>query len=181
MGNDSGRTVRCRNIDCEYEEFPADRLSFRPGVYGLVVNCGRLLFAFYPHLGSYTLPGGGANPDETLEEALVREIKEETGLAVRVGRLLHFAQEFFVHPAPSRPCNCLSFFYLCELVGDDDIPETVEHPDFPDAGACWIDIDQLSEFDIHPFVRDLVLQFVESLGDDGCRCRWHRCSRYIAG
>lgn len=35
----------------------------------------------------YTLPGGGQEPFEPMEKALEREVLEETGLHIRVGRL----------------------------------------------------------------------------------------------
>lgn len=38
-----------------------------------------------PESGRWTLPGGKVEPGETLREALVREVGEETGLGVRVG------------------------------------------------------------------------------------------------
>jgi 8-oxo-dGTP diphosphatase len=37
----------------------------------------------------WTLPGGGVEGAETLREAVVREVLEETGLNVRVGRFLY--------------------------------------------------------------------------------------------
>ena len=52
---------------------------------------GRLLLiqrGHDPHGGRWTLPGGRVEAGETLEEAVVREIREETGLDVRVGAVV---------------------------------------------------------------------------------------------
>jgi 8-oxo-dGTP diphosphatase len=40
-----------------------------------------------PGAGLWSLPGGRVEPGETDEQAVVREVAEETGLAVRPGRL----------------------------------------------------------------------------------------------
>jgi ADP-ribose pyrophosphatase YjhB (NUDIX family) len=42
-----------------------------------------------PHL---TLPGGRPRPHEALVDALTREVREETGLEIHVGRLLYVAE-----------------------------------------------------------------------------------------
>jgi 8-oxo-dGTP diphosphatase len=52
---------------------------------------GRLLLikrGHEPGAGRWSLPGGRVEPGETDAEALVREMREETGLVVRPGRLL---------------------------------------------------------------------------------------------
>ncbi len=48
---------------------------------------GRVLLC-HNHRGDWELPGGRPEPDESDQQCLVRELWEETGLAVRVGRLL---------------------------------------------------------------------------------------------
>lgn len=52
---------------------------------------GRLLLvrrAHDPGKGRWSLPGGRVEPGETDSQALVREMREETGLAVTPGRLV---------------------------------------------------------------------------------------------
>ena len=49
---------------------------------------GRLLLiqrGHDPHRGRWSLPGGRIEPGESPEQAVVREVREETGLDVRVG------------------------------------------------------------------------------------------------
>jgi len=49
---------------------------------------GRLLLiqrGHAPHAGHWSLPGGRVESDETPEQAVEREVREETGLTVRAG------------------------------------------------------------------------------------------------
>jgi mutator protein MutT len=61
------------------------------GVGGVVVVDGRVLLirrAKPPLLGRWSIPGGTVELGETLEEALAREMEEETGLEVEPIELL---------------------------------------------------------------------------------------------
>lgn len=53
------------------------------------------------HTGLWTLPGGGVEHGETPVAAAAREVAEETGLAVEVGRVLHVADESIRGTAPN--------------------------------------------------------------------------------
>lgn len=56
------------------------------GVMGVVTDpAGRLLFVKQqrgPFAGAWLLPGGGIEPGETAEAAVVREVQEETGILI---------------------------------------------------------------------------------------------------
>lgn len=57
-------------------------------VGGVVINEGRVVLVQRRHpplQGEWSLPGGAVDIGETLEEAVAREVLEETGLVVDVG------------------------------------------------------------------------------------------------
>jgi 8-oxo-dGTP diphosphatase len=61
------------------------------GVGGVVVDNRHVLLVKRGHaplLGEWSLPGGSVEVGETLEEAVVREVAEETGLTVSVGPVI---------------------------------------------------------------------------------------------
>jgi 8-oxo-dGTP diphosphatase len=63
----------------------------RLGSYAVIVDeRDRLLLALWNEtdVPRWTLPGGGVELRETVEEAAVREVREETGYDVALGRLL---------------------------------------------------------------------------------------------
>jgi 8-oxo-dGTP diphosphatase len=47
--------------------------------------------------GRWCVPGGGAEPGESLTAALRREVREETGVEIRLGALEAVTEQAFVH------------------------------------------------------------------------------------
>lgn len=128
-------------------------------VGAVVVHAGRILLVrrgHEPSRGSWSVPGGRVRPLETLHEAVVREVSEETGLAVVVDRLLGYAERF---PEPRDPR------------GEPNGPEEPDEPDAshlvildfaavardpraaPVAGddaaeVAWVDLEALGDLDL---------------------------------
>jgi 8-oxo-dGTP diphosphatase len=62
---------------------------FRIGVFALIFDDeGRILMGHRRDVDWWNLPGGGMEAGETVDEALCREVREETGLEVEVERLV---------------------------------------------------------------------------------------------
>lgn len=51
---------------------------------GLVVDAGRVLLVRHSTLDRWVQPGGHVEPRETPDEAAIREVREETGVSMRV-------------------------------------------------------------------------------------------------
>lgn len=60
----------------------------RVGVGGVLIREGRALVNRAVYRSRFTVPSGYVEPGESLEQAVVREFEEETGVTVRVGPLL---------------------------------------------------------------------------------------------
>lgn len=106
------------------------------GVFGLLEEPrGILLVANRRLIGGkpevvWDLPGGGVEPKETLEEALRREMREETSLDVRVGEMLFVAEGERIRHG-QRTGVWRSFFFRIEREsGEIDISREPDLVDF---------------------------------------------------
>ena len=92
-----------------------------PTVAGLVVRDGLVMLtrrAREPAAGTWDLPGGFVEPGEHPADALVRELREETGLDVRVSALVDILPDAY-GPAGTPTLN---LFYTAEPVGGEERP-----------------------------------------------------------
>jgi 8-oxo-dGTP diphosphatase len=83
--------------------------SFRIGVFALLFDENRVLLAHRRDIDWWNLPGGGMEFGETVEDAVKREVFEETGLLVEVEQLVG------VYSKPQRQEVVLTF--RCRQVG----------------------------------------------------------------
>ena len=146
----------------------------RVAANALVVQDGRALlveFSGGTDQQHYNFPGGGVELGETLEEAVRREVMEETCLDVRVERLL-----LIVESIGSRntnfiggehvPWNEVRFFFLCHpLQGSNP-----RMPDVPDndhqTAVRWFPIASLAALEVLPQVS---VELLEAMNNPATR------------
>ena len=91
-----------------------------PTVGALVFNCEGKVFLMQSHKwrGKWVLPGGHIELGERMEDALRREVKEETNLDIRDIEFLCF-QEFIYDDRFWRPRHFIFFDYACRTDSTD--------------------------------------------------------------
>ena len=161
------KTVVCTDIDGNEHRVGVDQLRWRPSVYAIVMTDSAVLVS--PQFGAYDLPGGGIELGEQIEDALIREVKEETGIQVKVTKLVMARSNFFKLPASTKGVYIQSvmLYYQCEYVSgslSDEafMPDERIYNQFPE----WLPLTKLDEitlvservkdgFDWRPIVKQL--------------------------
>ena len=85
-------------------------------VRAFIIRDGKLLMVKESDDGKWSLPGGWADVGDTPSAAVCREVIEETGLEVKVTKLLG-VWDRNLHGHPPLPWHVYKLIFLCEEIG----------------------------------------------------------------
>jgi 8-oxo-dGTP diphosphatase len=109
------------------------------GVGGVILRDNKILLLLRtrpPEVGSWSIPGGKVDFGETIEAALVREIKEELNVDSEVITLLAVTN----HILPDEQVHWVSPPFLVKIIGEPTNLEPEKHKDMQ-----WFAVDDLPE------------------------------------
>lgn len=109
MNNKSPKFVNGTDINKKPVRLAVKDLVYRPSVYGVCIKKDKVLLSRC--WDGYDFPGGGMEMWETLQEALVREFFEESGLKITPGKILYINDGFFVMPDTNNKVHSIQIYF----------------------------------------------------------------------
>lgn len=112
---------KVRDLFCNETGFQTPKLDSRAAI----IRDGKILLV-RERDGLWAMPGGWVDVDQTIRSNIEKEVREEAGLAVEVGRLV--ALHEFRRRNCNRvwPYNIIKAFVLCRPLGEPELPDNIE-------------------------------------------------------
>lgn len=135
--------------DCGFRR-ANNRFRFRAAAIIVEDNC--VLFAGNDVDDYYYSIGGGVHLGETSEEAVKREVFEETGVEYEVDRLAVIHENFFIGSSDLKGVDCheIALYYMMKPKGN----KTLNSQSFTKSGVKesmhWIPIVELEKYNAYP-------------------------------
>ena len=128
-----------------------DRRRFRLRAAAIIIENGSVLFAKNDSADYYYSIGGGVQLGESAEEAVKREVLEETGIAYEIDRLAFVHECFFKRAEKEVEVNCheITFYFLMKARGTQKLDSHSLSEGLPEH-MCWLPVNKLADYDAYP-------------------------------
>jgi len=141
------KTIKCQNNYGQTVELPLKKFKSRPSVYAIIRRGGYILTCRNKSDGKLWLPGGGIDENETHEQALRRECKEETGVTeLEIKEQVGDYQNYYYYEPEDLAMHAHLHFYEC-ITTQETLKSQEEIDDEEAYDLKWQTIEQISEKD----------------------------------
>jgi mutator protein MutT len=97
------------------------------GVGAIIIEGEEVLLARRgkePGYGEWSIPGGVVKPGETLEEAVIREVREEASLQIEVEEMVEVLERIFRDPEGRVQYHYVLVDFLCQRLSGNEKPSS---------------------------------------------------------
>ncbi len=132
--------------------FTKDNCWFRYRAAAIIVENGCVLFACNKNTDYYYSIGGGVQHGEKAEDAVIREVFEETGVRYEVDHLAVIHENFFNEEKGTlkdKECHEISFYFLMKPRGSQQLNSNSMTQGVKE-NMCWIPIKDIAKYKAFP-------------------------------
>lgn len=95
---------------------PDGSVYSRPSARAVIIKDGKIAMVYSKKYNYYKFPGGGIEADECMEDALIREVSEETGLCVIRDSIQEYGQVHRVQKGTKEDIFMQdNYYFLCSV------------------------------------------------------------------
>lgn len=132
--------------------FTKEKNWFRYRAAAIIVENNCVLFATNDKVDYFYSVGGGVQMGEKAEDAVVREVFEETGVHYEIDRLAMIHENFFIGSETLKDFNCheIALYFLMKPRGTQELNSNSFTQDNIKERMIWIPIDLLDNHTVYP-------------------------------
>ena len=158
------KSIICKDVFGNQYTVPVDELNIRVGVYAVIIEDNKILLT--RQWDGYSLIGGGVEKGETIEESIVREVKEETGLTITPDKIIHQATTFFKRKAEAQANQSIQLYFthsqIHGQINNDSITDSEKT--YTNSIPEWVDLSEIDNINFrHSVDLKTILQAYISL------------------
>ncbi|UUV16916.1 NUDIX domain-containing protein [Fusobacteria bacterium ZRK30] len=145
-------------MDCK---LITDDKRFRYRAAAIIIEDGDILFAKNEKDSYYYSVGGAVKIGESTEDAVRREVFEETGIVYEIEKLAFIHENFFEGNGGTLKkgvkCHEVCFYYLMKSRGTKELKSNSFASDGVREFMYWLPIHELENYEAHPkfFIKEL--------------------------
>lgn len=119
------------------KEIDKSDLKWRISAYGILIKNSKILLCENQINQIFSLPGGAVELGESVSEALIRELLEETGMRVDIVKFFGYKERFFYFDPTKDTSQSLQLFFEVKSI-ESTVPRSddIEKP-------IWLDVDKI--------------------------------------